>query len=110
MKFSLGFSNFLEEISTLSQSIAFLYFFFALINEERFLTSPCYSSEFYIQMGISFFSTLPLACLLFSAICKASSDNLFVFLHFFFLGMVLTLPLVQCHEPLSIVFQVLYYI
>ena len=110
MKCSLGFSNFLEEISTLSQSIAFLYFFFALITEESFLTSPCYSSEFYIQMGISFFSTLPLACLLFSAICKASSDNLFVFLHFFFLGMVLTLPLVQCHEPLSIVFQVLYYI
>ena len=35
------------------------------------------------------FSPLPLASLLFSAICKASSDNHFAFLHFFFLGMVL---------------------
>ena len=35
------------------------------------------------------FSPLPLASLLFSAICEASSDNHFVFLHFFFLGMVL---------------------
>ena len=35
------------------------------------------------------FSPLPLASLLFSAICKASSDNHLAFLHFFFLGMVL---------------------
>ena len=35
------------------------------------------------------FSSLPLASLLFSAICKASSDNHFAFLSFFFLGMVL---------------------
>ena len=37
---------------------------------------------------LSFFP-LPLASLLFSAICKAASDNHFAFLHFFFLGMVL---------------------
>ena len=35
------------------------------------------------------FSPLPLASLLFSAICKAFSDNHFAFLHFFFLGTVL---------------------
>ena len=35
------------------------------------------------------FSPLPLASLLFSAIYKASSDNHFAFLHYFFLGMVL---------------------
>ena len=35
------------------------------------------------------FSPLPFDSLLFSAICKASSDNHFAFLHFFFLGMVL---------------------
>ena len=35
------------------------------------------------------FSPLPFTSLLFSAICKASSDKHFVFLHFFFLGMVL---------------------
>jgi len=40
-------------------------------------------------MGITFFSPLPLASLLFSAICKASTDSHFAFLHFFFLGMVL---------------------
>jgi len=37
------------------------------------------------------FSPLPFASLLFSAICKASSDNHFAFLHFFFFGMVLPL-------------------
>ena len=35
------------------------------------------------------FSPLPYTSLLFSPICKASSDNRFAFLHFFFLGMVL---------------------
>ena len=35
------------------------------------------------------FCPLPFAFLLFSAICKASSDNYFAFLHFFFLEMVL---------------------
>ena len=35
-------------------------------------------------------SPLPLASLLFSDICKASSDSHFAFLHFFSLGMVLT--------------------
>ena len=53
MKCSLGISNFLEEVSSLSQSIDFLYLF-ALITEEGFLISPCYSLELCIQMGISF--------------------------------------------------------
>ena len=88
MKCSLGISNFLEEISSLSYSVAFLYFF-ALINEEGFLISPCYSLELCIQMGISFlFSFVFLDSLLFSA-SKASPDNHFAFLHSFFLGMVL---------------------
>ena len=47
MKCSLGISNFLEEISSLSHSIVFLYFF-ALIAEEGFLISPCYSLELCI--------------------------------------------------------------
>ena len=51
MKCSLGISNFLEEISSFSHSIVFLYFF-ALIAEEGFCISPCYSLEFCIQMGI----------------------------------------------------------
>ena len=53
MKCSLGISNFLEEISSLSHSIVFLYFF-ALITKEGFLISPCHSFELYIQMDISF--------------------------------------------------------
>ena len=51
MKCPFGISNFLEEISSLSHSIVFLYFF-ALIPEEGFLISPCYSLELCIQMGI----------------------------------------------------------
>ena len=45
------------------------------------------------------FSPLLFASLLFTAICKASSDNHFAFLHFFFLGMVL-IP-VSCIMPWS---------
>ena len=48
MKCSLGISNFLE-IFTLSYSIVFLYSF-ALITEEGFLISSCYSLELCIQM------------------------------------------------------------
>ena len=54
MKSSLGISNFLEEISSLSHSVIFLYVF-ALIAEGGFLISSCYSLEFCIQMIISFF-------------------------------------------------------
>ena len=42
-----------------------------------------------IQVGISFLFPLPLTSLLFLAICEASSDNHFAFLHFFFLEIVL---------------------
>ena len=88
MKCSLGISNFLEEISSLSHSIVFLYFF-ALITEEDFLICPCYSWNSAFKWVYLSFSPLPLASLLFTAIYKASSDNHFAFLHFFFLGMVL---------------------
>ena len=60
MKCSLGISHFLKEISaadakisSLSHSIVFLCFF-ALIAEECFLISPCYSLELCIKIGISF--------------------------------------------------------
>ena len=51
MKCSLGISNFLEEISSLSHSVVFLYFF-ALIAEEGFLISSCYSLELLPQTQI----------------------------------------------------------
>ena len=68
--------------SSRSHSIVFLYFF-ALITEEGFLYlfAILWSAAFkciYLP-----FSPLPLAFLLFSAICKASSGNHFAFLHFF---------------------------
>ena len=63
MKISLSISNFLEEISSLSLSIVFLYFF-ALITEEGFLISPCYSLELCIQMSISFLFPLLFTSLL----------------------------------------------
>ena len=53
MKCSLDISTFLEEIPSLSHSVVFLYFF-ALIVEEGFFISPCYSLELCIQMLISF--------------------------------------------------------
>ena len=53
MNYSLAISSFLEEISSLSHSVVFFYFF-ALIAEEVFLISPCYSLELCIQMSIAF--------------------------------------------------------
>ena len=50
MKCSLGISDFLEEISSLSHSVVFLYFF-ALIAEEGFLISPCYSQNVTKKKG-----------------------------------------------------------
>ena len=87
MKYSLGVSNFLEELSSLSHSVVFLYFI-ALITEEGFLISPCFSLELCIQMGVSFLFSFALI-FSFHSVCKASSIHHCVFLHFFFLGMVL---------------------
>ena len=58
MKRSLGISDFLEEISSLSHSVVFLYFF-ALITEEGFLISSCYSLELCIQMFLDFLLCIP---------------------------------------------------
>ena len=68
--------------------LVFLYFL-ALISEEGFLISPCFSLELWFRCLYLSFSPLLFASLLFTAICKASSDSHFAFLHLFFLGMVL---------------------
>ena len=76
-----------EELSSLSHSIIFLYFF-PLIIEECFLISPCYFLELCIQTGIFpflFCLSSPFFFFFFTAMCKASSDHHFAFLHFFFL-------------------------
>ena len=95
MKCSLSICNFLEEISSFFHSIVFLYFF-ALIAKEGFVISPCFSLGLCIQMVYLSFSPLPLASLLFPAICKSSSDSHFAFLHFYFLGIFLTLWPILC--------------
>ena len=88
MKYFLGISNFLEEISSLSHSVVFLYFF-ALIIEEGFLIFPGYSLELCIQMGISFLLSFVFSFSSFLSYFKASSDNHFAFFHFGGGGVVL---------------------
>ena len=68
--------------------LLFSSYFFALITEEGFLFSPCYSLELCIQWIYLPFSPLLYTSLLFTAIYKASSDNHFASLHFFLMGMV----------------------
>ena len=106
MKFSFGISDFLEEISSLSHSIVFLYFF-ALIAEEGSHLSLLFFGTLYSNGYISF-SPLPLDSLLFTVIYKASSDSHFAFFAFLFLGDGFDHHPVQCHESLSIVLQGLY--
>ena len=53
------------------------------------------------------FSPMPFASLLFSAICKASSDSHLPVCISFSWGWFWSPPPVQCHEPLSIVLQAL---
>ena len=78
MKFSLGIFDFLEEISSLSHSIVFLYFF-ALITEEGFVISLAILWNSAFKWVYLSFSPLIFPSLLFIAICKASSDNHFAF-------------------------------
>ena len=56
-------------------------------------------------MGISFCFSFAFCVSSFSAICKASSDSHFAFLHFFFLGMVLITTSCTTYDPPSIVLQ-----
>ena len=109
MKCSLGISNFLEEISIfpilLFSSISLHW---SLRKSFLSLHAVLWNSAFkWVYLS---FSPLPLASLLFSAIYKASSDNHFAFLHFFFLGMFWSPPPVKCCEPPSIVLHGLYQI
>jgi len=56
------------------------------------------------------FSPLPLACLLFSAILRSPQMRNFPFCLSFSWGWPWSLTPVQCHKPLSIIFQTLYQI
>ena len=61
LKYSLGISNFLEEISSLSHSIVFLFpilLFCTDFTEEGFLVSPCDFLELCILVGMYFLSSI----------------------------------------------------
>ena len=109
MKCSLGISNFLEEISSLSHSAVFLYFF-AMITEEGFLIFPCYSLDLCIQMLIFPF----LLCLLlpfFSLLIVRPPQTIILpFCISFSWRWSRLLPPLQCHKLPSIVLQALYQI
>jgi len=88
MKCSLGISSFLEEISNLSHSL-FSSICLHCPFEKAFLSllALLWNSAFtWVYLSLS---PLPFPSLLFSSICKASSDNHFAFLYYFFFGMVL---------------------
>ena len=89
MKRSLDISNFLEEISSLSQSIVFLYSFAVFTSESFLISLDKRFSGTLCSFGCIFPSPLPFTSLLSSAIYKDSSDNHFAFLNFFFFGMIL---------------------
>ena len=98
----------------LKRSIVFLVLLFFSISlhwslRKPFLSlSPCYALELFNQMVISFLFSFAfsVSSFLFSAICKASSDSQFAFLHFFFLEMVLitascTMSWISVHSSLG---------
>ena len=89
MKCSLDISHFLEEISIVLPILLFSSISLQWSLRKAFLSllAILWNSEFrkkYLSLTL-----LPFASLLFSDVCKASSDNHFAFLHFFILGMVL---------------------
>ena len=103
---SLPFLSFIEPIIAwnvplvslifLKRSLVFPILLFSSISL-HWLLRKAFLSLFGILWNSAFkwvylsFSPLFFTTLLFTAICKASSDSHFAFLHFFFLGMVLTI-------------------
>ena len=107
MKFTLGISYFLEEISSLSHSIVFLYFF-ALITEEGFLVSPCYSLELCIQRLITFLFSFAFGFPFFSQLfVRPPQKAILLFIIYFSWRWSWSLSPVQCHELSSVVHQAL---
>ena len=79
--------------------LVFLYFF-ALITEEGFHMSPCYSLELYIQMGISFLFSFAFHFSFFTAIVRPPQTAILLFCISFSWGWSCSLSPVQCHKLL----------
>ena len=91
MKFSCGVFNFFEEISSFSPIPLFssTYLYCSLRKAFLCLLAILRNSVFsWVYLSLSL---LPFTSLLFSAICTASSYNLFAFLHFLFFGKILVI-------------------
>ena len=106
MKCSLILSKFLEKICSLFHSIVCLYFF-ALIPEDGFLVSPHYCLELFIEMGKSFLLSFAFQFPSFHRFVRLSQSVILLFCIFPLLGTVLIPVFLQCHEPPSIVHQML---
>ena len=121
---SLSFLSFIEPIFAWNVSLICLIFLkrsldfptplFSSISlhwslRKAFLSLLAILQNFAFKWVYLSFSPLPFTSLIFTAICKASSNNHFAFLHFFFfLHLFLwswSLPLVQCYILPSIVFR-----
>ena len=96
----LGISNFLEEISILSHSVVFLYFF-ALIAEEGFLISPAILWNSAFRCLYLSFSPLLFASLLSQLFVRPPQTAILLFCISFPWAWSWSLSPVQCHEPLS---------
>jgi len=76
------------------KSLVFPILFFPSISlhwslRKAFLSLPAIFWNSAFKLFYLSFSPLPFASLLFTAICKASPENHFALMHFFFLGMVM---------------------
>ena len=87
MKLSIGIFSFLEEVSSLCHSIVSISLHCSL--KKTFLSLLAILCNFAFKRVYLSFSLLHFTSLLFSTICKASADNHFALLHFFFLEMIL---------------------
>ena len=107
IKCSLGISNFLEEISSLSHWIVFLSPF-VLIAEEGFLISPWYSFGTLHSNGYIFLFLLWFLLLFFSQLfVRPPQTAILLSCISLSWGWSQSLSPVQCYEPLSIVHQAL---
>ena len=96
-----------KEIPSLSHSVVFLYFF-ALIAEEGFLISSCYSLKLRIQMLISFLFSFAFRFFSFSfslLFLRPPQTTIFPFCISFSWEWSKSLPPAQYHKPPSIVLQ-----
>ena len=96
----LGISNSLEKVSSLYHSVVSSISLLCSLRKAFLSLRAIVWNSAFRWVCLSF-SPLPFTSLLLSAICKATSDNHFAFLHFFFLRMILITASCICYKPPS---------